>query len=63
MRFKRKNNYGRKNMCWQVPPEWKLFVEDLDKEREMWLNSFTKTPFTIPMPPELEYWWSEGEMN
>ena len=45
----------------QVPAEWKRYVEDLDKEREMWLNSFTKTPFTIPMPPELEYWWSHGK--
>lgn len=26
----------------------------------MWLNSFYKAPLRLPMPAELEYWWSKG---
>lgn len=49
------------NAYYEVPKEWKLYVEDLDNEREMWLNSFVKAPFVTPMPPELEYWWSQED--
>jgi hypothetical protein len=35
-------------------------VHDVDQEREMWLNSFYKSPLRIPMPAELEHWWSKG---
>lgn len=49
------------NSYYKVPEEWGAYVEDLDNEREMWLNSFYKTTLTIPMPPELEHWWSKGD--
>lgn len=32
----------------------------MDEEREMWLNSFYKAPLRLPMPAELEHWWSKG---
>ena len=44
----------------QVPELWERYVEEVDKEQEMWLNSFTVSPFRIPMPPELEYLWGKG---
>lgn len=44
----------------QVPDYWKTYVQEVDTEREMWLNSFYKSPLRIPMPAELEYWWSKG---
>ena len=45
---------------WQVPDYWKTYVHEVDKEREMWLNSFYKAPLRLPMPAELEYWWEHG---
>lgn len=45
---------------WQVPDYWKTYVGEVDQEREMWLNSFYKAPLRLPMPAELEYWWSQG---
>lgn len=45
---------------WQVPDYWKTYVHEVDKEREMWLNSFYKAPLRLPMPAELEHWWSKG---
>lgn len=47
----------------KVPDYWKTYVEEVDQEREMWLNSFYKAPLRIPMPAELEYWWSKGTMS
>lgn len=47
-------------LLWQVPDYWKTYVHEVDEEREMWLNSFYKAPLRIPMPSELEYWWSKG---
>lgn len=49
------------NAYYEVPEDWKVYVEDLDNEREMWLNSFMRAPFVVPMPPELEYMWTEEE--
>ncbi|KAJ0083854.1 hypothetical protein Patl1_30496 [Pistacia atlantica] len=46
---------------WQVPDYWKTYVHEIDQEREIWLNSFYKSPFRIPMPAELEYWWEKEE--
>lgn len=37
-------------------------MEEVDEEQEMWLNSFIKSPFRIPMPPELEYQWAKGTL-
>lgn len=47
------------NMFYEVPDFWKRYVHDVDQEREMWLNSFYKSPLRIPMPAELEHWWSK----
>lgn len=44
----------------QVPDYWKVYVHEVDQEREMWLNSFYKAPLRLPMPAELEHWWSKG---
>ena len=44
----------------QVPEYWKTYVDEVDQEREMWLNSFYKAPLRLPMPAELEYWWEKG---
>lgn len=44
----------------QVPDSWKTYAHEVDQEREMWLNSFYRSPLRIPMPSELEYWWSKG---
>ncbi|XP_026415266.1 protein TIC 100-like isoform X1 [Papaver somniferum] len=49
------------NQFYEVPDYWKKYVHDVDEEREMWLNSFYKAPLRIPMPAELEYWWSKDE--
>ncbi|KAI5080055.1 hypothetical protein GOP47_0005534 [Adiantum capillus-veneris] len=49
------------NAYYEVPEDWKVYVEELDGEREMWLNSFYKAPFVVPMPPELEYLWSQED--
>ncbi|KAH7561183.1 hypothetical protein JRO89_XS10G0186400 [Xanthoceras sorbifolium] len=49
------------NQFYEVPDYWKLYVHEIDQEREMWLNSFYKSPFRIPMPAELEYWWEKDE--
>lgn len=37
-------------------------MQDVDEEREMWLNSFYKAPLRLPMPSELEYWWENGSI-
>ncbi|XP_059659347.1 protein TIC 100 [Cornus florida] len=49
------------NQFYEVPDYWKTYVHDVDQEREMWLNSFYRAPLRIPMPAELEYWWSKDE--
>uniref|UniRef100_A0A5B7AYS2 Putative MORN repeat-containing protein isoform 1 n=1 Tax=Davidia involucrata TaxID=16924 RepID=A0A5B7AYS2_DAVIN len=49
------------NQFYEVPDYWKTYVHDVDQEREMWLNSFYKAPLRLPMPAELEYWWSKDE--
>ncbi|KAF7805677.1 protein TIC 100 [Senna tora] len=49
------------NQFYEVPDYWKTYVHEVDQEREMWLNSFYKAPLRIPMPAELEYWWSKYE--
>eukprot|EP00252_Welwitschia_mirabilis_P021268 TRINITY_DN53_c0_g1_i1.p1 TRINITY_DN53_c0_g1~~TRINITY_DN53_c0_g1_i1.p1 ORF type:complete len:1166 (-),score=350.31 TRINITY_DN53_c0_g1_i1:336-3833(-) len=50
---------GFANQFYEVPDPWKKYAHDVDQEREMWLNSFYKSPLRIPMPSELEYWWSK----
>ncbi|KAK1276982.1 Delta(14)-sterol reductase [Acorus gramineus] len=50
------------NQFYDVPDYWKTYVEEVDQEREMWLNSFYKAPLRLPMPAELEYWWSKDEV-
>eukprot|EP00262_Sarcandra_glabra_P006041 TRINITY_DN18076_c0_g2_i1.p1 TRINITY_DN18076_c0_g2~~TRINITY_DN18076_c0_g2_i1.p1 ORF type:complete len:852 (+),score=197.95 TRINITY_DN18076_c0_g2_i1:117-2558(+) len=52
---------GFVNQFYEVPDYWKRYVGEVDQEREMWLNSFYKAPLRIPMPAELEYWWSKDE--
>ncbi|GAV61792.1 MORN domain-containing protein, partial [Cephalotus follicularis] len=47
------------NQFYEVPDYWKTYVHEVDQERQMWLNSFYKSPLRIPMPAELEYWWSK----
>ncbi|XP_031275715.1 protein TIC 100-like isoform X1 [Pistacia vera] len=49
------------NQFYEVPDYWKTYVHEIDQEREIWLNSFYKSPFRIPMPAELEYWWEKEE--
>ncbi|XP_068663974.1 protein TIC 100-like [Aristolochia californica] len=49
------------NQFFEVPDYWKRYVKDVDQEREMWLNSFYKSPLRIPMPAELSYWWEKDE--
>ncbi|KAJ0976781.1 hypothetical protein J5N97_012255 [Dioscorea zingiberensis] len=49
------------NQFYEVPDYWKVYVQEVDQEREMWLNSFYKAPLRIPMPAELEYWWSRDD--
>ncbi|KAK4255203.1 hypothetical protein QN277_008228 [Acacia crassicarpa] len=51
------------NQFYEVPDYWKTYVHEVDQEREMWLNSFYKAPLRIPMPAELEYWWSKDEYH
>ncbi|CAL5424068.1 unnamed protein product [Camellia sinensis] len=47
------------NQFYEVPDYWKTYVHEVDEEREMWLNSFYKAPLRLPMPAELEHWWSK----
>ncbi|KAK8933862.1 hypothetical protein KSP39_PZI016025 [Platanthera zijinensis] len=54
---------GFVNQFYEVPDCWKTYVQEVDQEREMWLNSFYKAPLRIPMPAELEYWWSKDPDN
>ncbi|XP_039125183.1 LOW QUALITY PROTEIN: protein TIC 100-like [Dioscorea cayenensis subsp. rotundata] len=49
------------NQFYEVPDYWKVYVQEVDQEREMWLNSFYKAPLRLPMPAELEYWWSRDD--
>lgn len=49
------------NQFHEVPDYWKTYVEEVDQEREMWLNSFYKAPLRLPMPAELEHWWSKDQ--
>ncbi|GFQ05622.1 protein tic 100 [Phtheirospermum japonicum] len=49
------------NQFYEVPDYWKMYVHEVDEEREMWLNSFYKAPLRLPMPSELEYWWAKDE--
>ncbi|XP_020107340.1 protein TIC 100 [Ananas comosus] len=49
------------NQFYEVPDYWKTYVQEVDQERELWLGSFYKAPLRIPMPAELEYWWSKGD--
>ncbi|KAL8496427.1 hypothetical protein ACS0TY_020224 [Phlomoides rotata] len=50
------------NQFYEVPDYWKMYVHEVDQEREMWLNSFYRAPLRLPMPAELEYWW-ENEIT
>ncbi|XP_020253284.1 protein TIC 100 [Asparagus officinalis] len=52
---------GFVSQFYEVPDYWKTYVQEVDQEREMWLNSFYKAPLRIPMPAELEYWWSKDD--
>lgn len=52
-----------KGSACQVPDDWKAYVHEVDEEREGWLNSFYRSPLRIPMPAELEYWWSQGMLS
>ncbi|XP_076910420.1 protein TIC 100-like [Bidens hawaiensis] len=45
------------NQFFEVPDYWKVYMEDVDEERQMWINSFYKAPLRLPMPAELSYWW------
>lgn len=54
---------GFVNQFYEVPDYWKTYVQEVDQEREMWLNSFYKAPLRIPMPAELEHWWSKDPDN
>ncbi|ESW22100.1 hypothetical protein PHAVU_005G127300 [Phaseolus vulgaris] len=49
------------NQFYEVPDHWKVYVHEVDEEREMWLNSFYRAPLRLPMPAELEHWWSKEE--
>ncbi|KAG9139342.1 hypothetical protein Leryth_011337 [Lithospermum erythrorhizon] len=49
------------NQFYEVPDYWKTYVSEVDQEREMWLNSFYRSPLRLPMPAELEYWWEKDE--
>ncbi|GKD99215.1 hypothetical protein Tco_1387199, partial [Tanacetum coccineum] len=49
------------NQFCEVPDYWKAYIEDVDEERKMWINSFYKAPLRLPMPAELEYWWEKDE--
>ncbi|KAI3793808.1 hypothetical protein L1987_36430 [Smallanthus sonchifolius] len=49
------------NQFFEVPDYWKAYMEDVDEERQMWINSFYKAPLRLPMPAELEYWWENDE--
>ncbi|KAL2644497.1 hypothetical protein R1flu_012084 [Riccia fluitans] len=49
------------NEFYPVPEDWRRYVQEVDEEQEMWLNSFIKSPFRIPMPPELEYDWQKDD--
>ncbi|KAL8247240.1 hypothetical protein R6Q59_008456 [Mikania micrantha] len=49
------------NQFFEVPDYWKAYMEDVDEERQMWINSFYKAPLRLPMPAELEYWWENEE--
>ncbi|XP_023753045.1 protein TIC 100 [Lactuca sativa] len=49
------------NQFYEVPDYWKVYMEDVDEERQMWINSFYKAPLRLPMPAELEYWWEKDE--
>ncbi|CAI9105547.1 OLC1v1004486C2 [Oldenlandia corymbosa var. corymbosa] len=49
------------NQFYEVPDYWKTYAQEVDEEREMWLNSFYKAPLRLPMPAELEYWWAKDE--
>ncbi|XP_057961985.1 protein TIC 100 [Malania oleifera] len=49
------------NQFYEVPDYWKTYVHEVDQEREMWLNSFYRAPLRLPMPAELEHWWSKDE--
>ncbi|GAB2274654.1 hypothetical protein Dimus_009424 [Dionaea muscipula] len=49
------------NQFFEVPDYWKTYVEEVDQERELWLNSFYKAPLRLPMPAELEHWWEKDQ--
>ncbi|XP_047317096.1 protein TIC 100 [Impatiens glandulifera] len=49
------------NQFYEVPDYWKMYIHEVDEERQMWLNSFYKAPLRLPMPAELEHWWSNEE--
>ncbi|GJP51767.1 hypothetical protein CLOM_g10910 [Closterium sp. NIES-68] len=45
----------------EVPPVWKRYAEEVDGERQLWLNSFKKAPLRLPSPSELSYLWDQDE--
>ncbi|KAL8140377.1 hypothetical protein V2J09_006398 [Rumex salicifolius] len=52
---------GFVNQFYEVPDYWKTYVQEVDHERELWLNSFYKAPLRLAMPAELEHWWENEE--
>ncbi|CAI5472354.1 unnamed protein product [Closterium sp. Yama58-4] len=44
-----------------VPPVWRQYAEEVDGERQLWLNSFKKAPLRLPSPSELSYLWDQKE--
>ncbi|CAN8252593.1 unnamed protein product [Cochlearia groenlandica] len=51
------------NQFYEVPEYWETYVDEVDQERQMWLNSFYKAPLRLPMPAELEHWWENVEVT
>ncbi|CAI5471689.1 unnamed protein product [Closterium sp. Yama58-4] len=44
-----------------VPAVWRKYAEEVDGERQLWLNSFKKAPLRLPSPSELSYLWDQQE--
>ncbi|CAI5975031.1 unnamed protein product [Closterium sp. NIES-65] len=44
-----------------VPAVWRKYADEVDGERQLWLNSFKKAPLRLPSPSELSYLWDQSE--
>ncbi|CAI5489135.1 unnamed protein product [Closterium sp. Naga37s-1] len=44
-----------------VPAVWRKYADEVDGERQLWLNSFKKAPLRLPSPSELSYLWDQKE--